>query len=304
VRPTAGVLRLTALVGLALATSACDQDVVHLTLVQRGAFEVTADEELPGTLAVLDGTARIEPGGAVLGSVVVLGGRVEVDGRVGGDPTALGGVVRLGEGAQVDGDLGVAGELERHRAAVVVGRVTEGAAVPEALSGALRGEGGGWAATVARIVVLALLAWLTGRLAPRAVGRVADAASGHAVVAGALGLLALTVGIVLLVAMAFTIVLIPVSVVGILLGLATVAFGWLGLGLALGRWLAARAHRDWTPARAAFTGTLLVATVLTLLERVPLLWATLPIVAAAVGVGAVLLTGYGLRRFVRADAPP
>jgi cytoskeletal protein CcmA (bactofilin family) len=293
-------VRVALLAALALALAGCDADVARFTVVTGGSLELEAGEVERGTVIVLDGLVTVPAGASVAGSVVVIDGSLAVGGRVDGDVTALAGRVSLGDGATIAGDLRIAGALDRHPGARVGGSVTVGSAVTAELAEAVRGQPAGLVATVLRIVALALGAGLLARLAPRAATNLADAAAGHPLVSGALGILALVVVLVLVVVMAFTIVLIPVSLLALALTVAALVAGWLALGTALGRAVARTARRDWSLARAATVGTLGFAVVFALMERVPLLWGIVPIVVSAVGVGAVALTGFGLRRFVPA----
>ena len=293
-RVAAGVLALL----LAALLMGCEGDVLRFTVVTGGTLELTEGETQDGTLIVLDGLVSVPAGASVAGPVVVLGGALAVGGVIEGDLTALAGRVALSGGALVAGDLRIAGELDRHPEARVAGEVTLGAAVPADLADGIRGEPAGWLATLVRIVALGLGAGLLARFSPRAARNVAHAAGRHPLVAGSLGLLSMVVVIVLVVVMAFTVVLIPVSLLAFALAAVTVVLGWFGLGTALGQALARRWGRSWTLARTATVGTLVFATLLAVIERIPFGWGLLPILVSAVGLGAVVLTGFGVRRFV------
>jgi cytoskeletal protein CcmA (bactofilin family) len=291
------VAALLALLLVALLTG-CEGDVVRFTVVTGGVLELAQGETQDGTVVVLDGLVSVPAGASVTGPVIVLGGTLAVGGVIDGDVTALAGRVALGEGARVAGDLRIAGDLDRHPEARVAGEVTLGAAVPAELADAIRGDPAGWLATLVRIVALGLGAGLLARFSPRAARNVAHAAGRHPLVAGSLGLLSMVVLIVLVVVMAFTVVLIPVSVLAFAVAVVTVVLGWFGLGTALGLALARRSRRSWTLARTATIGTLAFAAILAVIERIPFAWGLLPILISAVGLGAVVLTGFGVRRFV------
>jgi hypothetical protein len=275
--------------------AACDDDVVRGTLVQRGTFTVAEGERLEGLLVLLDGVAVVD--GDVDGTVVVLGGRLELEGRIAGDLTALSGAVRLGERAIIAGDLGVAGALERAPGAVVRGSDTVGAAVPAALGQAIRSDTTWWT-LLGRSLAFVLAAIVAARAWPAGLGRVAEAATRHVAVSAALGTLALGTGLVLVVAMAFTIVLIPLSLALVVAGAVAVVFGGAALAFALGRAVARRRGVVWSPTLSAFVGSLALAPPLALLEAAPALVSVIPAGLAIVVVGAVLLTGFGFRRFV------
>jgi hypothetical protein len=115
---------------------------------------------------------------------------------------------------------------------------------------------------------------------------------------GALGVLAGIVGLSLLVLMAFTLVLIPVSLLGLLLGGATVALGWLAYGVVCRRFLVRWLRLRWEPATTAFWGTLLFMLALEGIGALPVVGGAVALVLSAGGVGAALLTRWGVRPYV------
>lgn len=300
-RVAAALLALTAL-------TACDGGVIELVLVTDGTFIVSEERSRDAVVALLGGELLVEPGALLRGTVVVLGGRARLGGQVDGDVIALGGAVSLGQDAQVTGDVMAAGELQRDPRARVGGALVLGPAVPATLSELVRSGPSTLRAVLTRALWLALLGALAARFAPRAVGRLAEAVRRHSLTAGALGALALLVGLVLLVVMAFTVVLIPVSLVGLVIGFVALMIGWSALGIALGTSLAerlqgARSGR-WLRRFAVPLGIFVVVTALGLLERLPVAGALVAMTVTAVGFGAVLLTGFGTRRFVPDPADP
>ena len=295
--------RLLAL-GLLLAMlSGCDDGVFEVVVVFGGDVEVASGADRSGSVVVLDGTFELAPGATLEGPLVVLGGEARVAGQVSGDVVAVGGSVLLGPTARIAGDLAVAGALERAPTAEVVGAVTVGPAVARSWSERVRSGPIGWRGLLGRALGLALLVLLFARFAPRATQRLQEAVVRHPLPAAALGALAFVVGIVLVVVMAFTVVLIPVSLVALVAGVGSVTLAWgvLGLGCAdlLRRW----SRRDGARARAvtwpfAAAGGALVALGLGALEHVPFVGGIVALVATALGLGALLLTGFGARRFV------
>ena len=289
---------------LALFTVAgCDDGVLELGVVMGGVLEVPAGSERAGWLVLLDGEVHVAAGGRLTGTLLVLGGEARLDGRVDGNVVALSGSVALGADASVGGDLAVAGALDRDPGAAIAGSVTVGPAVPEAFAESVRSGPSGLGSVLARAATLAVLALLAGRFTPRAVDRVVEVVGRHALTALALGVLAFVVGLVLVVVMAFTVVLLPVSALALVVGVVAVMVGWSALGIALGT----RVARSFAPPGGAGpwalrfappAGVFVVVVVLGLLERVPVAGALLALAATAVGLGAVLLTGFGTRRFV------
>lgn len=286
----------------------CDDGVLELALVAGGALEVHDATTRDGLVVVLDGELLVARGASLRGTVVVLGGQARLEGGIEGDVIALAGSVRLGADAHVRGDVAVASVLERHPQARVDGTITLGPAVPETLSSALRDGPSSWGSVLMRASWLALLGLLAARFAPGAVDRLGEAVRRHALTAGAVGTLAFVVGLVLVVVMAFTVVLIPVSLIGLVAGMVALLVGWSSVGIALGtglarRWRGAAAGQPgWRERLAVALGVFAVVLALGALERLPWVGALLALGVTAVGLGAVLLTGFGTRRFVP-DAP-
>lgn len=296
-------LRVALAVLVVLAAAACDDGVLELGVVAGGALEVPAGSERAGWLVLLDGEVHVAAGARLGGTLLVLGGEARLDGRVDGDVVALSGSVALGADAAVGGDLAVAGALDRDPGATIEGSVIVGPAVPEALAESVRPGPSSLGSVLARGATLAVLALLAGRFAPRAVERLDEAVWRHALTASALGVLAFFVGLVLVVVMAFTVVLLPVSALALVVGVVAMVVGWSALGIALGtraaRLVTGRGRpAAWVLRLAPPAGVFVVVVALGLLERVPVAGALLALVATAIGLGAVLLTGFGTRRFV------
>ncbi len=274
-----------------------------LTVITHGQHSLASGETWAGDVYLLGGELAVPAGARVGGGVSLLGGGVRVDGRVEGDVVVLDGAVRLGPTAQVGGSLKQGGgTLGRDPLATVQGGVTTGGAlrVPQA-SGLF---GGSWAGQVANGLAQALLvagvAYALACVVPAPLTRVTEAVARYPVIAGAVGLLTGVVALVLLVLLAFTIVLIPLALVGGFALLLAVVYGWAAWGVVIGRWLARRAGRDLTPALAG-VGALLLMLVSALLRPAPLLGDIVPLVTTAGGLGAVIVTRFGLRAFVPAS---
>lgn len=305
-------LAAVVLVAVLLTTGCGQKGRYGATLIAEGTHEVASGESLKGELIVMGGEARLAENSRIEGSVYVLGGNLDVAGEIDGNVAALGGSVVLHPGSRVHGDLRVGGaDVTIPEGPVVDGDVISGMDVAMPLSPGWwsdRSLGAQVAWLLARTVVVAALAFLAVRLIPRPVSRVANALTGQPVVSGAVGLLAAVVAPSLLVAMAFTVILAPVAVVGFVLLGATIAYGWIAIGLVagqrLGRW------RGWkaSPAVLASAGTLVFTLVLTGIAELPfvgIIGDVFTLVSVAVGFGAVLLTRFGLRGFARpADGAP
>ncbi|MFN2167075.1 MAG: polymer-forming cytoskeletal protein, partial [Anaerolineae bacterium] len=277
--------------------------------ILNGSHRLAEGRILDGELLMTGGELTMEPDSLVTGSVHVLGGSLQVNNMIAGDLTQLSGSVTLGPQAVVKGDVNAGGgKLTIAPGATVLGEVDRETSVqipapPETPTIAgLRLLG-----LALPLVALALLAFVVVRFLPGPSSRVSRAGLQHPVVSTALGLLVLIVIPTLLVQMSFTIVLIPVSLLGgMLLGLTTI-YGWLALGLGLGRLLKDRLKLSWQPALAALLGTLVLTVVHMVLAALPYAGTALAVLAVAISNGAVFLTRFGSRDWTPAEwteAPP
>ncbi len=240
--------------------------------------------EQADALVVVNGTATVPADGGV-SNVFVAGGTARIAGTVTGDVTVLGGRAVLESGAVVTGDLDDIG----NGATVAPGATIEGqrtSGVPQ-VDRATSPVGGSLVA-----LLLAGVAALFARRAPRLPETVGDAARTHPVVCSVVGSLVASLLLVLFVAMAFTIVLLPVSLLGLLFGLLVVGYTAVAYGHLLGSRLAP--YLGCRPALAAALGTLLYVGLLTALNAVPLVGGTLALLLTLVGFGATFVTYFGL----------
>ena len=307
--PARGCLFLVGLLVLAAGLSACtaggETGAYSGTLVLEGSHHYSPGAVLPGLFLVLDGEAALAAGARVDGPVFLMGGRLVIDGTVNGEVSVIGGSLEVGPQAEITGDLRVGnGKLELSPSARLHGQTLTGAASglePEQLFPSSSVE-----TRLAWLLPQALLfgaaAALAQRFLPAPARRVRRAAVGHPLVSGAMGLLAGLVGLILLVVLAFTLILIPVTLLGFILGVLAVGWGWIGIGLEAGAWLRARWKPSWSPLQAAFAGAFLFSVVLNLCTLLPLAGSYLGLCAAALSLGAVTLTRFGLRDFTPPDA--
>lgn len=286
---------------LLLALAGCDDGAISGALVWEDEHVVEAGDSLQGQLLVLGGEVVVQEGARVTGSIYLLGGAVEMRGEVQEDVAMIGGVLILGPSAVLGGDLSLGGgELERSPEAVVQGEVLTGADMEVGLDTLFprRTAAEQLAQLLPQALLVAVLAYLLVRFLPGPVIRVCRATVRHPFVCAAMGLLIGIAGPSLLVLIAFTIILIPVALIGLLLVVLVVAYGWIGLGLALGQWLRQRLQQTWSLSVCAFVGTLLFMAGTSLLALVPVIGGWIGILAGVVGVGAVFLTRFGLCEFV------
>lgn len=274
-----------------LLLSAGGAEPEQVTLVLEGDHEVDAVED---ALLVGGGTVRVPADVTTSGTVFVIGGDVEIAGRLAGDVTVLAGNLSLAETATVTGELQtIAGRADVAEGASV-GRQTSLATTAPRRSGPFSGLA--WLA--AQVAVLAAAtAWLSRRH-PLLLRNVADSITEHSLVSGVVGSVAGAALLVLFVYMAFTIVLLPLSVLGVVAEGLTVLYGYAAYGYLLGRRLPI-ARVDLASAVGA--GVFIVG--VELLGSVPLLGAVAQFALVVTGLGAVLITYFGFREFEPATIP-
>jgi cytochrome c biogenesis protein CcdA len=140
---------------------------------------------------------------------------------------------------------------------------------------------------MAGLAILVVMFW------PERTARVARTVITQPVMAGGLGLLTVFFGVLLIVILAITICLSPVSLIGGLVLGAALIFGWVALGLEVGRRLAIAFKRDWQLATQAGLGTLLLSFVVYAVGIIPCIGFIFGVILWATGLGAVILTRFG-----------
>lgn len=175
-----------------------------------------------GDVVRIGGDVNVARDERVEGDVVVVFGSADVNGEVTGDLVVVMGPANLGPEAVVRGDLNVVGgNLSRAPGAQVMGDLNEvgmGGRVGgrgrrfRGMFGSLWSGFGGFAATMARVILMLLAALIVVAIARAAVERVAARAAAVPVRAGLAGLAAELLFIPLLVV---TVVVLAISIVGI-----------------------------------------------------------------------------------------
>lgn len=274
-------------------------------------FVLEAGDTLNGDLAVIGGTATLEAGSTVTGDVFVMGGNVEANGLIEGDMAVMGGNVRMGPQAILRGDLiSFGGNVDRGSARIEGQIVTENEfTFPQGfelgrLNVPWRFNSGIVFSPQARVlgylfqsVMLAALALLVVMFWPDATKRVAETMVSQPVLAGGLGVLTGIVVPVLAVLLIITICLALVGVVGLVLFVAAGVFGWIALGLEVGKRLGNAINQDLNPVFAAGLGTLVFSLVVNGIGFIPCIGWLAPLLAGAIGLGAVLMTRFGTRPY-------
>jgi len=312
---------LTAVLALGGVATAQSQDAANEIrpapgLIVGGSYTLPAGTTLHGDLNVVGASVAIATGGTLDGQLVAIGGTTALDGTVTGDVHAYGGALSLGERATIGGDLSTEyAAFERSPGAVVAGQLRQGTQAPLhfSLPTYVRPSvaAAGRAVVPAspldvlfRALALGLLAMLVMALAPARVTRVRDAILRRPVRMGFDGLLTGIVVTLLLVLLAVTLVGIPLTVLGFMLLYASVLFGWIAFGDAVGEYLAEAFEQHWNRSVRVAVGAFALALAAAALAYVPVLGAVAGAVMSMVALGAVRATRYGGREPGRREVGP
>lgn len=279
-KPSLGVVLVVVVALAAAGVNGEDLSAMHVVL--------EGERAAPGEalLVVGGGTATVPAGTTHDGSVYVVAGEARIDGRVRGNVVVVSGAATLGDGAVVTGDLEVFGGDLTDRGATVAGRRQEQPAVVEAAPGRDPRS-----SLLAHLLLAAVGAGLV-RWRPGLPANVGDAAAAHPLVSVTVGGLTTAAAVALFVLMAFTIVLIPLGVLGALVGVAAIAYGYVGLGHRLGAALPV-GRRDLATAAGVFG----VSAGVDLLQAVPVVGGLAALSVSMTGLGAVLTTYFGVVPF-------
>ncbi len=316
---------LLMLIALAWPGSAMAANFQQGKVVFGGNYVLKGGETLHGGLTLFGGNAELEPGSLVDGQVLMFGGNLIANGEVNGDITAFGGNLRLGASALVHGTVqSVGGNIERAPGARTEGGIRErqGVEFPfrfrwltpftdsfwswSAPRTTLVSLVRSWLWYLFRTVFLAALAAVVVMIWPRQTARVAQAVVEEPLIAGAVGLVTFILLSILLVMLTITICLIPISVIGGILLVVAVVFGRIALGLEVGHRLGRALKQTWEPPTSAFVGTFVLFFVVDGIGLIPCFGWIAPLVTGALGLGGVILTGFGTQAYAtgRQVTPP
>jgi hypothetical protein len=250
-------------------------------------------EATPDAFVVAGGNVTVPADATVRGQVFVVGGEARIAGQVRGDVRLYAGNLSVTETGAVSGELQtVSGNLSLAPGADI-GRQTTLAVDPQPRSPLATA---GFLAM--QMLVLGGAAALFARRAPALLATVGDAVTHHPVVSGVVGSIAGTTMLVLFVYMAFTLVLLPLSIVGLIAEFLLVLYGYLVFGYLVGERLPI--ERVDVASAVGVAGFLLAVD---LLGRVPYLGTLVQFLLVVVGLGAVLVTYLGFRRFEPVQIP-
>lgn len=278
-------------------------------VIADSSYRLESGKTLNTDLTIIGGNATLYENSTVNGDVTVVGGNVTIDGNVKGSVAVIGGSVNLEENADITGDLvTLGGSVRRAANAKVEGQATSGQPFNIPLMRALPininfDPVTGSLMAFFQALALAALAIVVQLFAAPLMERTGSTALAQPVVSGGVGLLTAVVAPALLVILAVTIILIPLSLLGFLaIGLA-VLFGWLCMGMILGRQLALWLKQPWSDPVSAGIGTLSLSLLSSMLNLIPCLGWVANALIWLVAVGATILTRFGTQNYPSAPAP-
>lgn len=278
-------------------------------------YTLAEGETWNGDMAVIGGTAHLLQSSTLNGSISAVGGLVTVDGTVNGDIVGMGATVELGRHAVVTGDLVVLGTLRKDAKATVLGDTVQGAdatqhfqSLPGVLASGIGRMGSGkptplgspggtargvgrWFGTMLALLAAAALAEL---LLPQHTERASATLLGSWIESLGAGLLTFIAVGLLIPFLVITCLGIPVAIVLVVALVLALAMGWVAIGKVLGtRLLIALRVTASTPMIDTLVGVVLLSVV----ASIPCLGLLFSVAISAWGLGAVLLTRYGVRAY-------
>lgn len=269
---------------VALLMVAGNPEVDSVQLVLTGHHRVIT---LDGALVVVEAEVVVPAGTELAGPIYVVGGTLKVDGTVSGNLIQLAGTVDVGSEGRIGGQFQhTAGTL-----AIAPTAEVEGLTRLDLSDGAVGGRSG----VLPAAGVTLLLAWigmLLTKKRTRALDTVASAITGHPMVSITVGVLGVLTSLSVFVFMAFTLVLLPVAIVGLLVGLLTLGYGLIAWGHLLGSKIPIRGER-----LATGVGVVLATMAVRVAAAIPFVGDLLVGAGLLAGVGAVLITYYGVSHF-------
>jgi len=268
-------------------------------------YRLESGETLNNDLTVIGGNAVLEEDSTVDGDIAVMGGNVSIAGTVEGDIAVMGGNVMLEDTAVVEGQVSSMGGTVQRAPGAQVDRIEDTDDAGDIIF--MRPPGfrvgfdpiGGTLTGIFQALAAAALAILVNLFAARQMDLTGRTALSQPIMTGGLGLLTLMVLPVMLIILMITIILIPVSLIGLLILGIAVLFGWLAMGLILGRQVAVWLKQNWSEPVNAGVGTFILA----LLGLFPCLGFLANLLIAMMGLGAVLLTRFGTRIYPTYGTP-
>jgi hypothetical protein len=284
-----------------------------------GRYRLQSGETIHGSLFVFGGTAILEDSSTVNGDVMLIGGTLESAAVINGNVNAMGGTVTLLDGAVINGDVNITSvSMNKSPSAVINGDISENVFdldevrfgnLPDNVTPPAQSAAKTWVDFMVkilwagvRIFAASILAAVVVLLLPNPTERVARSIANQPIIASAFGLLTYIVAPIVLVLLTITILLIPVTIIVAFLLAVAGLFGWIAVGYEIGKRMEKGFKSVWAPAISAGLGTFVLTLVTSLVGAIPCVGWVIPVIVAMVGLGGVLISGFGTSIYDTAES--
>jgi hypothetical protein len=277
-------------------------------------YTLGSGQTLNNDLFVVGGNVNLMAGSTVTGNVLLIGGTAQAAGTIVGDLTVLGGTVTLADTFMLNGNFSYAGTVvNRAPGAQITGQVNTNTVAPFfVFPGGTRvpmfnttfNSGFRVVGFFLGLFLWALVGMLVAMFIPTHLTRTSETALNQPLLSGGLGILTIIIVPIILLLLTITICLIPVAFIGAVLLIVAWVFGLISLGLEVGRRISLAFKQEWHPAIAAGLGTLVLMAILNGLAFIPCVGWIPRILVGLVGLGAVLLTQFGRKPYIRSLTVP
>jgi uncharacterized membrane protein len=267
-------------------------------------FTLDAGNKIKGDIVGIGTDLTLEPGSMVEGNILLIGSSLELGGIVKGDLNLFAGNSHLIKSAILNGDIN---QFFHHIILEPDAQVT-GEMNSFSFPGFPAEQISGFISTAAewvrpnrwflwdcsRTLVLSLLALLAVMLLKKSTLRISAQIQSQPFIAWGAGIIIALVTPFLALILIITICLLPIGLL-ILLALAlSYLFGWLALGIVMGklvdRWL--RTH--WSDELQAFLGSLMLGLITSIIGWIPCIGWIFNIMIGCIGLGAAIITRFGV----------
>lgn len=260
-------------------------------------------ERISGNLSGVGTTLIIEEGALVMGDISLVGGSLEVNGRVTGNVNVVAGTTEIGDTAIIAGSINqIFNQTKVSPNAVVSGQINTYVLPVSGEQDVSQGitslmewlKPGFWLLLqFLRVVGMMIMALIATSLFKQPTFNVIAAIRRSLAVAWGAGLLTMfsipLVSIVLIV----TICLSPVGFILLLALMVCVVWSWTVLsnmvGIQMTKWL----HLDWSPEGTAVFGALLLGIVISAVTLIPMAGFIINTALCSIGLGGALLSRFG-----------
>jgi hypothetical protein len=278
-------------------------------------YTLESGKILNDDLFILGGNVSLMSGSTINGNVILIGGNVQAAGTINGDFTVLGGTLNLASTFILNGNLTSAGTvIDRDPSAQIKGQINTNVNTPYIILP--------WGTRIPnlnsnidpffkvvgfflRLFLWALAAMLAAMFLSPHLTRISQTVLSQPLISGGLGLMTIIILPIILVLMAITICLIPIAIIGVILLILVWVYGIIALGLEIGKRISASFKKEWHPSIAAGLGTLLLITILNGMQSIiPCIGWIPKALVGFLGLGAVLLTQFGMKPYTRSMSLP